>query len=58
VALAVLEFTMETNLALNSQRICFCLWGAGIKGGYHHNQHRRISEEEYTAVVSLQSSLL
>lgn len=37
--LAVLKLTMQTKLALNSQRFsCLCLPGAGIKGMYYHTQ--------------------
>ena len=34
---AVLELTLQTRLALNSQRsTCLCLLSAGIKGMHHH----------------------
>jgi hypothetical protein len=36
VALAVLELTLETRLALNQKSACLCLSSAGIKGECHH----------------------
>ena len=37
VVLAVLELTLKTRLALNSQEsTCPCLLSAGIKGIHHH----------------------
>lgn len=39
VALAVLDFVMQTRLTSNSQRSTFlCFTSAGIKGVYHHAQ--------------------